>query len=178
MFRHVLIGIALLFVGCATVPGQKQSFDPETAFLQEIILANPQEHPRVAFTLFNRLSATKQQRAGVEFFERTTKDKRVSGGIEAVHLSILGALRAQTASQIPLLQRVAWVEQAIGELNQAVTMTDEKLYIVRWLRAVVFARLPERFDVTAIASKELDWSIANIDKAPACLLYTSPSPRD
>src|SRR5207245_41022 len=59
--------------------------------------------------------------------------------------ALAGVFQANSAGEVPLLDRVAWVEQAIARLDHAAAQDG----LSRYLRGVVFVALPDRFGKTA-----------------------------
>lgn len=163
----VLSACLCLTAACAHKPPPARTYNGQRALLEAALKHDPSIEPRLIFLLLGQYNATGQQAAGLRFMEARLAQPGLGPTMRALYLSVSAALRVQVAGQIPLLKRIAWVERGIGELNKAVAMTDSKLFIVRWLRAIVFAQLPERFDVAALARKELRWAEAHADEAPA-----------
>lgn len=161
-----LLTIALLGA-CAHTPPPARTFNAERAFMERSLERDAASNPQLIFLLLGQYQATRQQRAGLEFFQRILKRGGLPDEVRAVYLAVSGALRAQTADEIPLLSRISWVEDAIAELDEAVRMTRGEMFIVRWLRAVVLAQLPDRFEKKRFALEELQWAESNIDQAPA-----------
>ena len=151
---------------CAHTPPPARTFNAERAFMERSLERDPAGNPQLIFVLLGQYSATRQQRAGLSFFEGIMRKGGLEPELRALYLAACGALRAQTADEIALLERIAWVERGIGELDEAVRITQNKMFIVRWLRALVLAPLPDRFDKTDVAMSELQWAEKNIDRAP------------
>lgn len=103
----------------------------------------------------------------LSFSRRAVKPAGLPAPVRALYTAVSGALRCSTAGERPLLRRVSWVKSGMAELDAAVAMTDPPMYITRWLRAVVCAQLPARFDAEAVALQELQWAETHIGEAPA-----------
>jgi len=159
--------VLLTLCTCTHVPPPAQTTQPQRAFMESMIERDPAAEPRLVFLLLGHYGATNQSRAGLTFFERVLAEHRgLDSALRALYLGAIGALRAQTAEEIPLLRRVAWVERGIGELDESVRLSDG-MFITRWLRANVLAQLPDRFEREEMALQELRWLEANLDDAPA-----------
>lgn len=169
--RALLVAISTLALAsaCAHTPPPAQTAQPRRALMESLVERDPSAEPRLVFLLLGEYGATHQQRAGLAFFERVLDrhGDALEPGIRALYLSVVGALRAQTADEIRLLRRIAWVERGLDELDEAVRLTAGELYIVRWLRAQVLAQLPDRFERAEQALPELAWCEAHADEAPA-----------
>lgn len=166
MTRLALLFVTLVALGCAHTPEPKQTFSAEQAYLEASLQRDPSANPTLIFVLFGEYAANNQQRAGLELFETILANETLEPPIRALYLSVRGAMRAQIAEEIPLLERIAWVEDSIASLDEAVALTNNEMYIVRWLRAIVLAQLPPRFDRIGMAKDELRWAEEHIDEAP------------
>ena len=107
-----------------------------------------------------QLIAANREWQGYEFFGRLAReqpDRRV------FFLGLQAVLQARVAKQVPLLKRVAWVEDAIGKLDAAAAADS---LLGRYARGSVFAELPARFGKTRVA----------VDDLEACLLHRAEFP--
>jgi glyoxylase-like metal-dependent hydrolase (beta-lactamase superfamily II) len=75
-------------------------------------------------------------------------------------------LRAQNASSVSLLHRIAYVKDTIAILDQAKQLSGGQIFVVNWISGVVYAELPGRFHQEKAAQDELLWCAENADKAP------------
>ena len=153
-------------IACAHKPDPKQTFSAEQAYLEQSLRRDPSSNPTLIFLLFGEYAANNQQENGLAFVDRVLADDSLEPTTRALYLSVRGAMRAQMAEQVPLLRRIRWVEGGIESMDEAVRLTKGEVYIVRWLRAIVLAQLPERFDRRETAIEELQWAERNIDQAP------------
>jgi glyoxylase-like metal-dependent hydrolase (beta-lactamase superfamily II) len=81
-----------------------------------------------------------------------------------IFLALEGLFQAQQAAEVPLLSRVAWVEEAIGKLDRAAA-ADPRWG--RYLRGLAYAELPARFGKAAVARADLEAALA---APPAAIL--------
>ena len=153
-------------LGCARQVPQAHTVNPTQLYLEGVVEAEPGLDPSLLFVLLGQYGATGKARVGVTFVERMLSRPDLPEDVRPVFLAVSGALRAQSAEEITLLKRIAWVKRGMAELNEAVTLAGEETYVLRWLRAVVFAQLPARFDAEALALSELKWLEAHAAKAP------------
>ncbi len=150
-FARLGLAAALLAPGCdqaAPPPAPASVLDADLVALEKAV-AWPDPVVGTVVTLGNIYMAKGLQNRGRTYFEARVAETPGDG----VFLAYAGLFRAQTALQQPLLSRVSWVEDAIETLDEAVELDDT---LPRFLRAVTFARLPERFDVAEDAIAELE----------------------
>jgi glyoxylase-like metal-dependent hydrolase (beta-lactamase superfamily II) len=155
-------------LACAHQPPPAQTTSVDIAFLETTLLNGPTRDPRLIFILMGQYGARRQQRAGVAFFESILEQSkgRLSPDQEGLYEVALGTLMAQMAEQIPLLERMDWAETAVAHLDRAFELTQGKVYVVRWLRAVVLGQLPSDFERLDDAIAELTWCLDHISESP------------
>jgi glyoxylase-like metal-dependent hydrolase (beta-lactamase superfamily II) len=141
---------------------------PELEYLKAVNSVAPPRDPQLLFLLMAQYSNANLQGEGAEFFSARLKEfePRLTDPQKALYLSAIGLLRAQHASQISLLYRIGYVKDTIAMLEQAQQLSGGQVFVVHWIRAIVYARLPDRFHQKNAAQRELAWCVANADKAP------------
>jgi glyoxylase-like metal-dependent hydrolase (beta-lactamase superfamily II) len=157
--RSALLSFVLLFgAGCSSVPrpppALAQNREVE-AFAQAA--AWPEAEPRVAFIAAQEFIAARHDRDGYEYFHRLAGEQPQ----RPLLLSLEGLLQVRSSGEIPLLRRVAWVEEGIGKLDRGAQADP---VAGRLLRGLVFAELPERFGKAKQAVDDLTASLGNRDK--------------
>ena len=165
----LLIGASLLGSGCATTSSAPyQTYHPELEYLKSLHQTGPVSDPQIVALLMQQFMNANQLRAGIAYFESFLQKygAQLSSEQEALYLSALGVLRASHADQVPLLRRIAWVNETIDMLERARTLTNNGSFLVRWMIGVVYAQLPDRFDKLDAAFTDLKWCVDNISKAP------------
>src|SRR5688572_24428888 len=148
MFRALVL-MVLFSLGCAHAP-------PGPAFTRnldlealEIAVRFDNPTPIVVMNLANQYLATGRDHEGhVYFCERSRKVPA-----HALFRALCGVFQARTAAEVPLLRRVAWVEDALAKLDHAAAQDG----LSRYLRGVTCAALPERFARTRQAEADLKW---------------------
>jgi glyoxylase-like metal-dependent hydrolase (beta-lactamase superfamily II) len=162
--RSVLLSSVLLVgAACSGVPrpppalAQNREVD---AFAQAA--AWPEAEPMVAIIAAQEFIAARHERDGYEYFQRLAREQPQ----RPILVSLEGLLQAQAAGEIPLLRRVAWVEEAIGKLDRGAAADP---IAGRLLRGLVFAALPDRFGKAKQAVADLEASLENRDRFPADL---------
>jgi glyoxylase-like metal-dependent hydrolase (beta-lactamase superfamily II) len=164
-FRKALAVAALLtsvaLTACSTTSAKEAAVTqvrPLDALLE--VAAYPNADTVVVLSTLQQLLASHREWQGYDYFGRLAQeqpDKR------AFFLGLQAIMQARVAGQVPLLKRVAWVNDAIGKLDRAAAADP---LLGRYARGSVFAELPERFGKTRAA----------IDDLEACLLRRGEFP--
>src|SRR3989441_8920184 len=145
-----LLGIVLSGTACSSVPRPPpalvQNREVE-AFAQAA--AWPNAEPMVAIIAAQEFIAARHERDGYEYFQRLAREQPQ----RPILVSLEGLLQAQAAGEIPLLRRVAWVEEAIGKLDRGAAADP---IAGRLVRGLVFAALPDRFGKAKQAVADLE----------------------
>src|SRR5215467_14649943 len=172
----LLLGILLLTLygapsaksGSAGPTSPRSSRPPELEYLKAVNSVAPPHDPQLLFLLMAQYSSARLQGEGVEFFSQRLKEfgPHLTDAQKALYLSAIGLLRAQHASEVPLLRRVSYVKETVASLDQAKQLSGGQIFVVNWIDGVVRAQLPSIFHQRAAAQKELEWCVANADKAP------------
>jgi len=157
------VGIFLAGAACSSVPRPQpalvQNREVE-AFAQAA--AWPNAEVMIAIVAAQEFIAARHERDGYEYFQRLAREQPG----RPVLLSLEGLLQARAAGEIPLLRRVAWVEEAIGKLDRGAQADP---IAGRLLRGLVFAELPDRFGKARQAVADLEASLERRDSFPADL---------
>jgi glyoxylase-like metal-dependent hydrolase (beta-lactamase superfamily II) len=156
----MLFTIVLCGAACSTAPRPP----PPLAQNREVeafaaAAAWPNSETAVAIIAAQEFMASRHDRDGYEYFQRLAREQPQ----RPVLVSLEGLLQARTAGEVPLLRRVAWVEEAIRKLDQG---AEGEPIAGRLLRGLVFADLPERFGKARQAVADLEASLANHDAFP------------
>jgi glyoxylase-like metal-dependent hydrolase (beta-lactamase superfamily II) len=144
------------------------SIRPDLEYLKAVNQAAPPRDPQLLFLLMAQYASANRHAEGAEFFSARLKEfgPRLTDAQKALYLSIIGLLRAQHAEEVPLLQRIGWVNETLVTLDRAKQLSGGKVFIVNWIAGVVHAQLPNRFRQRKAANEELHWCVENVDKAP------------
>lgn len=150
--RSMLLVLSLA-VGCAHAPQLPAlTRDPEVESLERAV-AWPNASPRAVMVLASDYLARNRAREGYATFDARAK----ASPQQPLFLALAGLFQARLAGEIPLLRRVAWVEEAAGKLDHAAAHGG----LERYLRGIVFADLPARFSRAQTAASDLEWMLAN-----------------
>jgi glyoxylase-like metal-dependent hydrolase (beta-lactamase superfamily II) len=154
--------LVLLLQGCAHAPpGPAMTRNLEMEAL-EIAVRFDDPTPAVVMSLTNQYLSTGRDHEGHAYFcERSRKVPA-----RALFSALCGVFQARTAAQIPLLRRVAWVEDALAKLDHAAPRDG----LSRYLRGVACAGLPARFARKSQAEADLKWVLDHSAAFPPGLL--------
>ena len=153
-----LLLLAAIFQSCAhggppPAPQAPYAVDSTLEALKELA-GLPNADVRTRAVLIQHFMAAGRLVEGLDYFERQQ---------DPVGLAAQGLLMAQMATEIPLLERVSWVEDALSRLDQAAESSHP---LVRLFRGSVSAAVPERFSRAQIAVDELQWVLAHPEAFP------------
>src|SRR5499425_210102 len=165
----VLLLIVAAFVGLRS--NDKRSgrlHSPELEYLKAVNSVAPLKDPDLMFILMAEFANSNLQDEGADFFSARLKDfePRLTPIQKSLYLGIIGLLRAQRASSVPLLRRYGYVKDTIATLDQAKQLSDGQVFVVNWIAGVVHAKLPGYFHQRKAAQEELAWCLEHADKAP------------
>jgi glyoxylase-like metal-dependent hydrolase (beta-lactamase superfamily II) len=175
--RYVLVALvpAILITLSLTMPAAGDravtagaSSHPEMEYLEAVNRKGPPADPQLLFMLMGQYSSAHAQARGVEFFSARLHefDSRLTDVQRALYMSAIGLLRAEHASEVPLLQRIGYVRDTLAVLEQARQRSGGQVFVVNWVAGVVHARVPGFFDQASTARQELEWCMRNSDRAP------------
>jgi glyoxylase-like metal-dependent hydrolase (beta-lactamase superfamily II) len=159
-----LLLTSFAFSACGTMAATEApvgQLRPLDALLE--VAAYPNADTVVVLSTLQQLLASHREWQGYDFFGRLAReqpDRRV------FFLGLQAVLQARVASQVPLLKRVAWVEDAIGKLDRAAAADP---LLGRYARGSVFAELPERFGKTRAAVDDLEACLSRRAEFPVNL---------
>jgi glyoxylase-like metal-dependent hydrolase (beta-lactamase superfamily II) len=166
-----LLVLGVLLANLRATPGnhgEAGSVRPELEYLKAVNSVAPPGDPQLLFLLMAQYSNANLQEEGAEFFSVRLKEfgPRLTDAQRALYLSAIGLLRAQHASSVSLLHRVAYVKETLAILEQAKQLSGGKIFVVNWIAGIVHAELPGVFQQSKAAEAELAWCLENPDKAP------------
>src|SRR5262249_14941367 len=147
---------------------RRGSTRPELEYLKAVNSVAPPQDPQLLFLLMGEFANANQQAEGAEFLSARLNEfaPRLSDAQKALYLSVIGLLRAQSASSISLFGRIGYVKDTMSMLDQAKKLSGGQIFVVNWISGVVRSELPGFFQQKQAALNDLRWSEANIAKAP------------
>lgn len=124
-----------------------------------VLAGHPGARDIVVLTAASQYLAARREHDGLALFRRLAQrpERR------PLFVSLEGLMKARVADDIALLDRVAWVEDAITLLDEG-AMREPKLG--RYLRGLVFAELPARFEKLDVAVSDLEASLRSAEDLP------------
>ena len=142
-----------LLLGCANAPQLPALTRDREAESLEHAIAWPHASPRAIMVLASDYLARNRARDGYATFSARAE----AAPEQSLFLALTGLFQARLAGEVPLLRRVAWVQDAAGKLDRAAV----KGGLPRYLRGIVFADLPARFSRAQTAVDDLEWMLAH-----------------
>jgi glyoxylase-like metal-dependent hydrolase (beta-lactamase superfamily II) len=142
--------------------------NPDLEYLKAVNSAGPPKDPELLFILMTEFANSNLQNEGVEFYSARLKafEPKLTPVQKSLYLSIIGLLRAQHASSVPLLKRYGYVKDTIATLDQAKQLSGGQVFVVNWIAGVVHTKLPGYFHQRKAAHEELAWCLEHADRAP------------
>src|SRR5262245_15267912 len=177
--RVVIRGIALLCVLLLVVvafvalrSGDDKHYakmrNPDLQYLKAVNSVAPPKDPELLFILMTEFATSNLQSDGAEFFSARLRqfEPHLTAVQKSLYLGIIGLLRAQHASSVPLLKRYGYVKDTIAILDQAKQVSGGQVFVVNWIAGVVHTQLPGYFHQRKGAQEELTWCLEHPDRAP------------
>jgi glyoxylase-like metal-dependent hydrolase (beta-lactamase superfamily II) len=147
----------LLLASCAGVPAHPKppltEQRPLAALLE--LAAYPNSDTVVVMTTMQQLSASHREWEGYAYFGRLAAEQPERAPL---FRALQGVMQARVANDVPLLRRVAWVEDAIRKLDEGAAADP---VLGRFARGLVLAQLPPRFGRAHQAVDDLQATLAH-----------------
>jgi glyoxylase-like metal-dependent hydrolase (beta-lactamase superfamily II) len=119
----------------------------------------PHPAPQTVLTLAGQFMANRRDYEGYTFFQ----ERATSQPDQPLFLALEGLFQARAAGQVPLLQRVAWVNEALAKLDRAVSQESG---LSRYFRGTILAQLPASFGKAEAAVADLEWVLQQQERFP------------
>src|SRR5262245_4325255 len=141
---------------------------PDLEYLKSTNSVAPPKDPELLFILMTEFANANLQDEGAEFFSARLREfePQLTPIQKSLYLGIIGLLRAQYASSVPLLKRSRYVKDTLATLNQAKQLSGGQVFVVNWIAGVVRTKLPGYFHQRQEAQEELAWCLEHADRAP------------
>jgi glyoxylase-like metal-dependent hydrolase (beta-lactamase superfamily II) len=161
-----IIGAVIVLRSSDNTSTKRHSADLE--YLKSVNSVAPLKDPELLFVLMTEFANSNLQGEGAEFFSARLKqfEPQLTPVQKSLYLSIVGLLRAQHASLVPLLKRYGYVKETIAILDEAKQLSGGNVFVVNWVAGVVRTELPGYFRQRKTAEAELAWCVEHADKAP------------
>ena len=115
--RFIIIFLAILLVvlvALVTLRSGERHYaklrNPDLEYLKAVNRVGPPEDPQLLFILMTEFASSNLQNEGAEFFSARLREfePRLTPVQKSLYLGIIGLLRAQYASSVPLLRRFGY----------------------------------------------------------------------
>jgi glyoxylase-like metal-dependent hydrolase (beta-lactamase superfamily II) len=166
-FVLLLIVLAIVLLRSSDNSSSKRH-SADLEYLKAVNSVAPLQDPELLFVLMTEFANSNLQGEGAEFFNARLKqfEPQLSPVQKSLYLAIIGLLRAQHASAVPLFKRYGFVKETIATLDQAKQLSGGNVFVVNWIAGVVHTEVPGYFHQRKAAQTELVWCIEHADKAP------------
>src|SRR3954463_4159505 len=156
------VGLSSLLAACASVPPPAKPAMTQQRPLASLLeaAAYPNSETVIVFTAMQQLLARHREWEGYAYFGRLAAEQPARAPL---FRALQATMQARVASEVPLLRRVAWVEDAIRKLDDGVAAAP---VLGRFARGLVFADLPARFGKAHAAIDDLEFSLAHAAQFP------------
>jgi glyoxylase-like metal-dependent hydrolase (beta-lactamase superfamily II) len=156
------VSVSSMLAACASVPPPAKAAMTQQRPLTSLLeaAAYPNSETVIVLTAFQQLLARHREWEGYQYFRRLAGEQPTRAPL---FRALEGAMQARVANEVPLLRRIAWVEDAIGKLDQGVAADP---VLGRFARGLVFAELPPRFGKAHAAIDDLEFSLAHRTQFP------------
>ncbi|HEX7962373.1 MAG TPA: MBL fold metallo-hydrolase [Terriglobales bacterium] len=164
----VIIFGSIVVVRTSRADSPTTSRRPDLEYLKAVNSTGPPRDPELMFILMTEFANSNLHAEGADFFSARLKEyePQLSPVQKSLYLGIIGLLRAQHASDVPLLRRYGYVKDIIATLDQAKQLSGGQVFVVNWIGGVVRTELPGMFGQRKAAQEELTWCVEHADKAP------------
>jgi glyoxylase-like metal-dependent hydrolase (beta-lactamase superfamily II) len=165
----VLAALALAAPGRpADATAARPGTPPELEYLKQVNGWRPPSDPQILFLLMAQYANAGRAAEGAAHLDELRRrfEPQLSDVQRALYLTATASLRAQAAGEVPLLQRLGWVQDTLAMLDEADRLGHGQIFITHWTSGVVRAQLPSFFRQKDRALTELQWCLQNVDKAP------------
>src|SRR5215475_12742813 len=142
--------------------------NPDLEYLKAVNSTVPPKDPELMFILMTEFANSNLHAEGADFFSARLREfePQLTPVQKSLYLGIIGLLRAQNASSVPLLRRYGYVKDTIATLDQAKQISGGQVFVVNWISGIVHTELPSLFGQRKVAQEELVWCREHADKAP------------
>src|SRR5436190_15973637 len=164
----LLFSVVAVFVLRSGAKPSARLHSPQLEYLKSVNRVAPPKDPELMFILMSEFANSNLQDEGAEFFSARLREfePQLTPVQKSLYLGIIGLLRAQHASSVPLLKRYGYVKDTILTLDQAKQLSGGQVFVVNWIAGVVHTKLPGYFHQRQAAQEELVWCLEHADKAP------------
>ena len=148
--------------------GPPQAYDADFELLKAIMEAGPVGNPLIPLLMMAAYMNINQPEAGAAFFAAGLEKfgDQLPPPLKSIYLGALGQLRAASTPRVPPPQQPAWLAETLRILEEARALSNNEIFVVRWMIAIVYAQLPPALGLREQAFQELSWCAENSSQAP------------
>src|SRR5215467_1221327 len=160
----LLIVVAIVVLRSSDKPLAKLR-NPDLEYLKAVNSTAPPKDPELMFILMTEFANSNLHPEGADFFSARLREfePQLTPVQKSLYLGIIGLLRAQNASSVPLLKRTGYVNDTLATLDQAKQLSSGQVFVVNWIAGVVHTKLPASFHQRNSAQQELTWCVEHSD---------------
>lgn len=147
---------------------RSRTFHIELDYLEAVVGAVPTDDHSSIFGLLAQYNNVNQQERGMRYIERILQENpsRLSGMQKAYYTCTLGLLRLSHTYDVGFLRRIGWVNASIDMLEEALRLSKEDTFPIRWMLGTTYTQLPGVFGKRDNAGEHIEWCMKNIAEAP------------
>ena len=161
-FAFTALAVSFLAAACAGVPPPAKPPVTQQRPLAGLLdaAAYPNSQTVLVLVTMQQLLATHREWEGYQYFGRLAAEQPARAPL---FRALQATMQVRVAKDVPLLKRVAWVEDAIAKLDAGAAAD---WVLGRFARGLVFAELPPRFGKARQAIDDLEASLAHGAELP------------
>ncbi|HEX4461218.1 MAG TPA: MBL fold metallo-hydrolase, partial [Polyangia bacterium] len=153
---------ALVVASCASTPPPAAPPLTQQRPLGALMTAAayPNADTQLLLVTMAQLMASHREREGYDYFGRLAREQPARA---ALFGSLQATMQARLANEVPLIHRIAWVDDAIAKLDAGAAADP---LLGRFARGLVFADLPARFGKARAAVADLEACLSAHERLP------------
>jgi glyoxylase-like metal-dependent hydrolase (beta-lactamase superfamily II) len=160
--RAVTLVVSSALASCASVPPPAKAPVTQQRPLPSLLdaAAYPNADTVLILTTMQQLLARHREWEGYQYFGRLAAEQPARAPL---FQALQATMQARVANEVPLLKRLAWVDDAIRKLDAGAAADP---VLGRLARGLVFADLPPRFGKAGAAIDDLQSSLGQAAQLP------------
>src|SRR5580692_6919773 len=160
--RAVTLVVSSALASCASVPPPAKAPVTQQRPLPSLLdaAAYPNADTVLILTTMQQLLARHREWEGYQYFGRLAAEQPARAPL---FQALQATMQARVANEVPLLKRLAWVDDAIRKLDAGAAADS---VLGRLARGLVFADLPPRFGKAGAAIDDLQSSLGQAAQLP------------
>ena len=141
---------------------------PELAYLKTVNTWRPPADPQLLFLLMQQFASAGKEAEGIAFFEERVRlfGPTLKPAQRAQYLTAIALLRANHAQAVSIFSRLGWVRDTLAMLDEANRITNDQMFVSRWMSGVIRTRIPRFLGERDHALADLLWCLHHPQSAP------------